>query len=302
MRVPTDMFTAARIAVALTFPLVSFGALVASAPAPVVASGPPCAAGALRLSVQLSDAFDGMSHAGGYAVVRNVAETACSFSALPALTMRAPDGAVVAIGETPSARFMHPGPVVLPIELGPGASAASALRWVNGNVYGDTNATHVETRSLALSVGSKTISAPLKLTLWGPAAKTIAFEMQRFTTALPALDAAAPSAAGTYVAEGPAGAAYVAADGTPWRELVLTKASNGAFDFRFNGLGGSDVAPNQGEIAGRLVPEGTHATFRDPKDDCTFAVAFFGGQLTVAQTGLCGFGNGVTATGQYRLQ
>ena len=182
------MFAAARIAVALTFPLVSFGALLASAPAPVVASGPPCAAGALRLSVQLSDAFDGMSHAGGYAVVRNVGETACSLPALAPLSMRARDGAPAATGEAPSARFMHPGPVVLPVDLGPGEIAATPLRWVNGNVYGG-DATHVETRSLALAVGSQTISAPLRLALWGPATGPITFERRRFTTALPALDA-----------------------------------------------------------------------------------------------------------------
>jgi len=64
------------------------------------------------------------------------------------------------------------------------------------------------------------------------------------------------------------------------------------------GLGGS--APSTGSIAGPLVVHGGRATFADTGSDCKLVISFYGAQLTVVQAGSCGFGNGVTANGQYR--
>ena len=112
-------------------------ALVTIAPLTWVASDktaaatdvPLCAATSLTLRVESDDGrFAGTSHDGTIALIRNVGTAACELSALPKLSMLDSNRVVIAAGEPPSARFMHPGPVVMPIELAPGELAATKLR------------------------------------------------------------------------------------------------------------------------------------------------------------------------------
>jgi hypothetical protein len=55
---------------------------------------------------------------------------------------------------------------------------------------------------------------------------------------------------------------------------------------------GSGIAEIYGDTA-KFKPEGT-------EPDCLITMKFTGGRLLVEQEGFCGFGNNVSATGQYR--
>jgi len=159
--------------------------------------------------------------AGGIAIVRNVGATACTIPGGSAFEMRDGSGVGVASSAPTGARFMHHGPFVAPVELAPGAVAASQLRWIAANVFGSLPARSVSATSLALAMpGGGSVSVPLTATVWGRSSQPVAFTADRLTTALPELGPAAVSAPGTYVGEGPDGSTYLEG-GTPVRELVL---------------------------------------------------------------------------------
>ncbi len=268
---------------------------VAVAAAPTAAS---CDARALTLRIESGDGrFAGMSNDGAIVVVRNVGNATCSISALPTLTLRDARGRNVATGVPTGARFMHPGPVVLPITLDAGETAAATLRWISGNVF-DASARHATSARLALMLDDAATTAPLIATVWAHSGVAITFDEGHLTKALPPLDDASIAMAGTYVGEGPDGSTYVDALGHPARKLIIRKEADGRAAFTFDGIGGQ--APNLGSIAGPLVVQGERATFHDPTRDCDLTFAFYGVQLTVVQTGACGFGNAVSARGQYR--
>ncbi len=241
-----------------------------------------------------------MMHDGAIVVVRNIGATACTLPALPTLPMRDANGHVVATSAPAGSRFMHPGPVVLPIELGVGEIAASTIRWIDGDVFGDGSGRRAIATTLALDIDGAIVSAPLAATIWGRANTAITFDETRLSTQLPLLGPRTKPVAGTYVGEGPAGSTYVDANGQPARRLVLRNGRGEGLSFTFDGIGGA--APNIGSIAGPLAMHGDRTTFHDRSRDCNLAFAFFDEELTVNQTGSCGFGNGVSATGQYRVK
>lgn len=293
------MIAAIRQPLAVALSIVSVGAwLTLIAPA-AGASAPPCVASTLTLRLETGDGrFTGMSHDGAIAVVRNVGATACALPALPSLALLEAGGTAVASGVPPAARFLHPGPVVFPIELDPGEIAAAKLRWIVGNVFGQARAQSVTSASLALAIGGGSVTAPLAATVWARSGGPVTFDEDRFTTALPPLGTPSKAAAGTFVGEGPAESTYVYPHNQPARRLVVRDRPNGTLGFSFVGLGGS--APSTGSIAGPLAVHGSRATFQETASDCELAISFYGSQLAIVQTGSCGFGNGVTATGQYR--
>ncbi len=288
-----------REPLAAALPIVSVGAWLAFIAAPAGASVPPCAASALTLRLERGDGrFTGMSHDGAIVVARNAGATACALPALPSLALLDAGGTVVANGTPSGARFMHPGPVVFPLVLDPGEIAASKLNWIVGNVFGQARARSVTSASLALAVGGDSVTVPLAATVWGLAGVPVTFGEDRFTTVLPPLGTPSKAAPGTFVGEGPAESTYVYPRDQPARRLVVRSRKGGALRFSFEGLGGS--APSTGSISGPLVVNGSHAKFEEAASDCELAISFYDSQLAVVQTGSCGFGNGVTATGQYR--
>ncbi len=286
-----------RQILALTVPVVSMSMWLAGTP-PASASVPRCAAPALRLRMEQDDGqFSGMDQAGGIAIVRNVGATACTIPGGSAFEMRDGSGVGVASSAPTGARFMHHGPFVAPVELAPGAVAASQLRWIAANVFGSLPARSVSATSLALAMpGGGSVSVPLTATVWGRSSQPVAFTADRLTTALPELGPAAVSAPGTYVGEGPDGSTYLEG-GTPVRELVLAPAGEGSLRFTY-----SAKAASAGSVTGTLAIHGTRATYADPANDCTLRFAFYGPQLMVGETGGCGLGNGGAATGQYRAR
>lgn len=275
-------------------PMASIGLLLAVAP-PVSASVPPCAASALRMRFETDGGrFTGMSHDGGIAVVRNVGATACTIPRVPTLELRDTSGAAVASSTSTGARFMHPGPFVPPLKIAPGAVAASQLRWIVGNVYGNDAARSVTSTTLALVVPGGTIAISLKATVWGRVSQPIAFSADRFATALPEVGSAAVSTGGTYVGEGPGGSTYLVGD-VPARRLVVAPVTGRILHFTYSALGGG-----AGSISGTALIRDTSATYSNPAIDCKLAFAFYGPRLTVDETGSCGLGNRGNASGQYR--
>ncbi len=78
--------------------------------------------------------FSGMSQSGTLLVVRNIGATACRVPALPELHFE--DSAHQALSiERQVPKGMHPGPVVVPVGIAPGAEATALLHWVSGDVY-----------------------------------------------------------------------------------------------------------------------------------------------------------------------
>ena len=59
---------------------------------------------------------------------------------------------------------------------------------------------------------------------------------------------------------------------------------------------------NTGEGSGIATIEGDTAIFKPEgaEEECRITLKFTGGKLVVTQTGICGFGNNVTAAGTYK--
>jgi hypothetical protein len=78
--------------------------------------------------------FNGMSHGGTYLVLINTSGQACTIPGLPTITMKDSRGiGLPVVRKAPVG--MHPGPIVVPVRLEPGASARASLRWVSGPVF-----------------------------------------------------------------------------------------------------------------------------------------------------------------------
>lgn len=113
--------------------------------------------------------FGGMSHSGTLLVVRNRSRRACSVPGLPPISFRDSAGHVVPIVRNAPVG-MHPGPVVRPVRLAPGAVASTPLRWVSGAVYDRSRC--YTTASVALA-GRR---APLAAHICGEAGRRVGIE------------------------------------------------------------------------------------------------------------------------------
>lgn len=146
------------------------------------AAQPPalCTANQLTFSTDAEDGnFNGMSHGGTLAVVRNIGPSACRITPLPQLTFT--DAAGKDLGATATvagARFMHPGPIVLPIIVPAGAEITATLRWVSGEVY-DMSAC-IEPTILHARFGTIGLHAKAGARICGEAGKPLTFETSRF--------------------------------------------------------------------------------------------------------------------------
>lgn len=295
--VARGMIAAIRQRLAATLSILCAFVWLASSTPQAIASA-PCAAKMLALRIERRDTFAGMQQDGASRnSKRRYDRLRAACVAQPRDARRTFQGRRQR--RSTGQRFMHPGPVVFPIELDAGQIAASKLSWLIGNVFGQAPARSVTAAFLDLAIGGGSVTTPMTATVWGEAGIPITFNMDRFTTALPPLGTPAKAAAGTFLGEGPAESTYVSGHDRPARRLVVRGQAHGTFRFSFEGVGGS--APSTGSIAGPLVVRGNRATFKDAASDCELVVSFYDTQLAVAQTGGCGFGNGVTAAGQYRV-
>src|SRR3954464_10511918 len=83
---------------------------------------PPCSAQMLSVVTDARDGdFNGMSHGGTYLVLTNTSGQACTIPGLPTITMKDSRGiGLPVVRKAPVG--MHPGPIVVPVRLEPGAS------------------------------------------------------------------------------------------------------------------------------------------------------------------------------------
>ncbi len=154
--------------------------LTATAALSQTPQAPTCRADQLSLSTDGSNGdFNGMSHSGTLVLIRNLSSQACAIQPIAQVTMVDSAGKdLPAKGVLPGARFLHPGPVVLPIVLPAGAIATATLQWVSGPVF-DNNAC-ISPSQLRVDFGSAALNAPFSGTLCGDAAKGITFNQTRF--------------------------------------------------------------------------------------------------------------------------
>lgn len=133
-----------------------------------------CSAGEVQLSFDGRDGeYTGMSHDGALMVLRNTSSRTCSVPKRPQLTFTDAAGKTVPL-QVNIPRGMHPGPVLVPVTLAPGASAQSTLRWVVGPVY-DKN-TCVDAAQAAITLPGGKASTDLKMHVCGQTGSPIEFE------------------------------------------------------------------------------------------------------------------------------
>lgn len=138
------------------------------------AATPMCAPRDLSATTDAADAdFNGMQHSGTYLVVANKGRRACRIEGLPKLTLLDARGRPL-----PARRNMpvgmHPGPVVMPVTLAPGASARTGIRWISGPVF-EHNRTLTATRA-TLRVNDGTIRLPFHAAINAEAGKPGGFD------------------------------------------------------------------------------------------------------------------------------
>ena len=116
-----------------------------------------------------------MSHSGTLLVLRNLGTAvACRVELRPEIGFV--DGAkpLPITLEIPGARFMHPGPVMMPVVIPPGAEVTSKLRWVSGEVY--ENSVCFTPTAITVTIQGQVQQSGLAAHLCGDKAKGVTFE------------------------------------------------------------------------------------------------------------------------------
>lgn len=99
-----------------------------------VQHAPPCSASQLSIAVDSENGnFDGMSHSGTLLVLRNIGPVRCTVAGFPALTFLDAANHPLPLSREVS-RGMHPGPVIVPVTVVPGAELTATLRWISSDV------------------------------------------------------------------------------------------------------------------------------------------------------------------------
>ncbi|AOB33758.1 hypothetical protein AKI39_14960 [Bordetella sp. H567] len=111
--------------------------------------------------------FDGMSHSGTLLVVRNLGPNTCTVPARPEVGfLDAAQHPLPVSLQRPAG--MHPGPVLPPVAVPPGAELTSEARWVSSDAFGAGNC--VASAFISLSIrGQPHFTVPLATQLCGPA-------------------------------------------------------------------------------------------------------------------------------------
>jgi hypothetical protein len=139
---------------------------------------PPCTAPMLSIGTDARDGdFNGMSHAGTYVVLTNTSDHACTVPGLPTIAMKDANGLLLPVTHQAPVG-MHPGPVVVPVRLEPGASARASIRWVAGEVF--TRSRCVDPAHIEIRVGNQTVASGFRGHLCGEDGKSIAFQQSPF--------------------------------------------------------------------------------------------------------------------------
>ncbi|MBB2200876.1 DUF4232 domain-containing protein [Gluconacetobacter tumulisoli] len=116
---------------------------------------PGCTAAQLSLGLDDENGqFDGMSQSGTLLVIRNLGPAACVLAAWPVVWFEGKGHVPLTVGRRPPPG-MHPGPVLPPVAVAPGAELTARLHWVSGDVFDDGhNCVTPETTVLEVPGGS----------------------------------------------------------------------------------------------------------------------------------------------------
>ncbi|KAF1007405.1 MAG: hypothetical protein GAK28_01747 [Luteibacter sp.] len=150
--------------------------LIALALTPSSPSETPTACRAQDLSITFDSKdgeFNGMSHSGTLMSIRQHGSSTCLLPGIPQLSFTDADGKPLPVARVVP-RGMHPGPVIVPVKLAPGATATSALRWVSGEVYDPSRC--VDAARVSVAIGKETVKVPFTGHFCGVANQTIRFE------------------------------------------------------------------------------------------------------------------------------
>lgn len=133
-----------------------------------------CTAADLSLATDGENgSFNGMSHSGTLLVLRNLSTTPCRVPQRPEISFVDKTGPLPVTLEIEGARFMHPGPVLVPVVVAPDAEVTSKLRWVSGEVY-DQSVCATPT-ALAVKLGGETQQVAFSAHICGEKAKGITY-------------------------------------------------------------------------------------------------------------------------------
>ena len=121
-------------------------------------AAPECRAGALRLRLDSGNGeFNGMSHSGVLVMLRNAGARACRVPGLPLVEALDATGAALPVArQVPPG--MHPGPVIVPVRIAPGAAVSTPLRWVTGPVFDHSRC--FTPAKLRVTAGAVVLAAP----------------------------------------------------------------------------------------------------------------------------------------------
>jgi hypothetical protein len=135
---------------------------------------PPCAPQVLTLMADAGNGdFDGMSHAGTWLVVTNRSGQACTVPGLPTAVFKDGNGVILRAARKGPVG-MHPGPVVVPVRLEPGASARTSVRWVAGDVFDKGRC--VDAARVELRFGNQVVATGMTAHLCAEQGQPVSFE------------------------------------------------------------------------------------------------------------------------------
>ena len=138
----------------------------------------PCQPGQLELSLDDGGGdFNGMSHGGTYVVLRNQGTTACRVPARPDVTFLDAHNEALRASLQPIPG-MHPGPVLLPVEIPAQARVRASLRWVTGEVFDDTQC--IDPAFLRIGIGQGTLTTRFRGHLCGSRAEGPLYQLVPF--------------------------------------------------------------------------------------------------------------------------
>ena len=134
---------------------------------------PPCKPSQLSFNTDNENgAFNGMSHSGTLLVLRNLGPNACTVPGRPTVAFEDPHHHTLPTTlQTP--RFMHPGPVILPVVIPAGAEVTSSMRWVSSDAYAAHNG--IAPVSITLLIHGHTLTHAFHGQLFGAAGKHPAY-------------------------------------------------------------------------------------------------------------------------------
>lgn len=122
--------------------------------------------------------FDGMSQSGALLVLLNTGHIACAMPPLPALTFEDAKKQPLTV-ERRIPRGMHPGPVLMPVEIAPGKNVTTRLHWVTSDAFNAGNCVTPAFVSLVMKGG--TLYIPFGHTLCAAAGSTAYFDQSPLT-------------------------------------------------------------------------------------------------------------------------